>query len=802
MSENEKFVYTACQGWGCHEHCVLKTYVKDGVIERTERALLKGSLAERPGICQKGILAGRFPYLPERLLYPLKRIGKRGEGKFERISWDQALDEIGDKLNEIIEKYGPRSVITNTFCCGLPTFNTAISNQLSMRFIHAVDCSRIQIPHIDFSTIVSTEVENGTVNHMESNSDTMIDSNYIIIWGGAPVGWTRAAHTSKTIMDAQERGTKVVTVGRVFDCSAAKADQFIPINPGTDAAFALSMAKIIIDEGYVAEEPLLTYTVAPLLVRDDNGQFLRNGDVSAEGDPSDYMYWDKNTKAAVAIKSGQYEFGNGSPELCTQVTVSGIACKTAFLKLKESIAQWTPEAQEKVTGVPAEVAVQLIHEYLNNSPVSIFMNAGMRYANGLQSARAINLLTLLSGNFVKRGGRIFTSPLGDGKLFSLNDLDVMWPDGISNMRGEQPDFVEILKSFDNPDAPQQYKALINPFANPIHCWPSPNVIGEQFLDKLDLVVVFEIRETDTTAWADYVLPECTVFEREELIANNVNCIILQEPAIEPLGESKPPVFIWNEIARRIGISEYFDLEDVEAWSRMRIASGDPALNCPEPLTYDRLKEEKIVKLNLEDDFDLYANGPQQYFTPSGRYEFYSERLVEFGYELAHYVPPRVVQNASDKYPLQFYPGRHRVFMQSQFTEYPELRAIGGDKPTVALNPVTARERGIEEGDLVEVYNERGSVTTIAEITEAFPPGMAHLWYAYPKKDHMGDPPTVLSSTVSTNETYEPFAYHWGLEWTKQNAAVGMPQAALFFGGPNYVETYWDDVCEVRKIKEA
>ena len=431
----------------------------------------------------------------------------------------------------------------------------------------------------------------------------------------------------------------------------------------------------------------------------------------------------------------------------------------------------------------------------------IFINAGMRYANGVQSVRAVCLLPLLSGNFARRGGRIFTTPISDGQLISLNEPLMMWPEGIENTKGIHVQLTEVLDSFNNPDG-QQYKAFINPYANPIHCWPNPDVLGKQFLDKLDLVVVFEIRETDTCLWADYVLPECTSFEREELIAPAANCIILQEPAIEPLGEAKPPSFIWGEIAKRFGLGKYFEGMDDEAWNRLRIASGDPALNCPEPITYERLKEEKIIPMNVVDDNDKFAYTEHTYQTPTGRYEFYVETLVDVDNALTTYIPPRLIERADEKYPLQLYPGRHRVFMQSQFYEFPELRAIGGDRPTVALNPVTAKERGIKEGDLVEVYNHRGSVKTYASITEAFPPGMAHLWYAYPKKDHIENPPTVLSSTLSSNETYDEFAYKWGEQWLKQNLEVGVPEITLLFGGPNYVETLWDDLCEVRKIEEA
>jgi len=107
----ERITYTPCQGWGCHEHCILTTYTEDGKVKRTERTILKGPFAQRYQICPKGIEAAKAPYIPGRLLHPLKRVGKRGEGKFKEISWEQAMDEIGEKLNQIKDKYGSRSIL-------------------------------------------------------------------------------------------------------------------------------------------------------------------------------------------------------------------------------------------------------------------------------------------------------------------------------------------------------------------------------------------------------------------------------------------------------------------------------------------------------------------------------------------------------------------------------------------------------------------------------------------------------------------------------------------------------------------
>lgn len=826
MTEYDKVTYTACQGWGCHEHCVLTTYVKDGVIERTERTIVKGKNAERGGLCQKGAIMGKYPYLKERLLHPLKRVGKRGEGKFEEISWDQALDEIGSKLCELRDKYGPRSIITNTFPCGLPICFGGLSLQLALRFVHTSDCTRLHLPGVDQTATFPFGIEFGDTGYSALiDPDIMLKADHILIWGGNPIGFTRAAHTTRTLVQAQEQGSKLVAIGTVFDTTAAKADQFVPVKPGSDAALAMAMAKIIIDEDRCDYDALTRYTVAPLLVREDNGQFLRAADVMDGYDGTVFMYFDAESQSALPIERGSFEIPWGTADLRADVEVAGIHCKTAFVKLIERLEPYTPEYQETITGVPAETCVQMIHEYLDANVASIFENLGFRYSTATHSIRAINLLPMLSGNFTKEGGRFINCPLSDGFGVSLNEPEVMWPDGFENVKGECAQFVEILDALEDPEhATQQYKAFINPFANPLHCWPNPQTFGEKFLDRLELVVVFELRETDTTAWADYVLPECTPFEREEIIAPSANCVVLQEPAIEPLGESKPPAFIWGEIAKRYGLGAYFD-KTTEEWHRMRLAgqdldkatdstdlaqSGIPnsgtagmSDDTAGVISYDRLKEEKIILITDNEDNDVYAQSPMQFGTPTGRVEFYCEALYDVDFAITKWEPLLVWSDEPEKYPLRLFPGRHRVFMQSQFHEFPELRQIGGESPSVTLNPITARERGISEGDIVEVFNHRGSVRTRAEISEAYPPGMAHLWYAYPKKDHMTNPPTVLSAALSSRETETPFSKRWGKVWLDQNVAQGVPQVLIFQNGSlDTVETLWEDMCDVRKVEEA
>lgn len=230
-----------------------------------------------------------------------------------------------------------------------------------------------------------------------------------------------------------------------------------------------------------------------------------------------------------------------------------------------------------------------------------------------------------------------------------------------------------LKAFDHPER-QQYRAYINTYVNPVHAWPRPEVMCEKFLKKLDLIVALEFRHTDTTAWADYILPECTQFEHEELYANS-DCIVLQQPAIEPMGESRTASENYALLAKGMGVGEYFEGMTDEDWTRLRLASGDPQLNGPEPITYEALKEKHVMPMyGATGETDIYSKTDWQYDTQTGRHEFYCEDLYEVGAAFGTYTPSRLdeaSEEMKEKYPLHMYPGRHRVFMQTQFTEFEE-----------------------------------------------------------------------------------------------------------------------------------
>ena len=330
MTQGESFVYTCCPGWGDHEFCAIKTIVKDGKIVRTEKPSYTGAEANEGYICQKGIMSCRQPYNPKRLLHPLKRAGERGEGKWEEISWDQALDEIAAKLLQLRDDYGPESLAMWDVVASVPP-SQGLAAVLSSRFMGLWGATDpIQGYGLDNGPFYAAFFDMGDFyKYMTTDPANFDTSDYIIVWGANPI--ENQQRIAKHLVEARSNGAKIVDIGLLFDGTAGFADEFIPVKPGSDPALSLTMANLIIQDKRYNENFLLSYTVAPFLVRDDTGEFLRD----AEGN---YLVWDADAEAAAPMTPGEQASPVARMELDGVHEVGGVACKTAFACLREHVA--------------------------------------------------------------------------------------------------------------------------------------------------------------------------------------------------------------------------------------------------------------------------------------------------------------------------------------------------------------------------------------------------------------------------------------------------------------------------------
>ena len=477
MSE-EKWVCTACPGWGDHEFCAIKTVVSDGKIVRTEAVDYTGAEAGEGHCCQKGTASWRQVYADDRLLYPLKRAGERGEGKWERISWDQALDEIGAKMLELGEKYGHDTIAFWNITTSLPPsqgLDTLLGNRLCGLWggtdplnAYGLDNGPYYASYFDLGDFYK---------YMMIDPVKFDATSYLIIWGGNPV--ENQQRVAKHIVEAKSRGAKIVDVGLLFDASAGYADWFIPVKPGSDTALALCMARQIIERGEYDRAFMQQYTVAPLLVDVETGKFASN-----EGW---FYYWDEESGSVKPTAKGAEEY-EGTPAFEGSYELDGRTYKPAFQLLKEHVAPYTPEYQETITGVPAADAVKLGEEYSSHRPAFIVGALGMRYQNQGDAYRAFYLLGMLTGNLGSAAGGVTSEIQPCGWPLGFNNPAVIFPDG------READKTVFVKNGDFFEAAKEgkYKGFIKVAGNPVHNCPNRSRWIEDTFPQMELVVDVDV----------------------------------------------------------------------------------------------------------------------------------------------------------------------------------------------------------------------------------------------------------------------------------------------------------------------
>lgn len=815
----ESFVYTTCPGWGDHEYCVIKTVVKDGKIICTQKADYTGPEANEGYICQKGLISHRQPYSPERLTHPLKRVGERGEGKWEEISWDQALDEIAEKLLQIREEYGPEAVAIWTLPASLPP-SGGQNMILSTRFMGLWGATNPIIGYgVDNGPAYATfYMYNNPMAFMTIDPSKFDGSKYIIVWGANPV--ENQERIAKHIIEARHNGCRVVDIGLLFDGTAGMADWFIPVKAGTDTALALAMIKIIIDNAWYDEEFLCAHTTFPFLLQKESGTFMRASGPDADAavatatelmiklmtenpgvpapQPGYPRYiWDKDTNAAVVTTPSVKEIA-GNPALTGECEVDGVACETVFTSFIKHLETYDVQSVSKLTGVPVSDIEQLAYEYSHTKPSFILGALGLRYGNQGEAYRAIHLLAALTGQLGGEHSGATSNLQPSGYPVVFNDGPVMMPLGLD---GYKTNFMRQADFYDAVDE-GKIKAFIKGAGNPVHNCPNRGRWVDEVFPKMDLIVEFDIWMTDTGECADYVLPDCMTFERDELVSPGAfNHVVLQEAAIEPPPGCRKATDLWTGLAKRVGLGEYFDKTD-EEWLQFRLQSDYPLISYAQPsITWERMKAEKIVRTvapvsPLWDPLNGLAIP-----TPSGRIEVYFEQQQDLGRGHCVYVPPIEVDpeklgDPNEKFPYQFFSGRQRFFMQSLFTDDPLMVQMSGEEPSIRLNPLDALQEGIEDGDKIECYNDRGHVVAIARLDEAIPPGTVHSWFGWRQKHFDEGTYAELLLPCGGREGIDAVAERW---WQDSEAAMDVRIMPFYFMLVGTWDTLWDCTCAVRKV---
>jgi len=606
-------------------------------------------------------------YSPGRLLHPMRRIVPKGQGKgdaadFTRISWDDALQEIASRFRNISTEFGPEAILPYSYGGTLGLLN---NSGMAHRFFYRLGASQLK------RTICATAGGDALITVLGSKMGTEPEqfrhSKYILAWGANIHGTN--IHLWPFIEEARRNGAKLVVIDPYKTRTARCADWYLPINPGTDAALALGMMHVII-----------------------NGNLY----------DADYVS----------------------------------RCTHGFEELKKRVQEYPPARVAAWTGISAADIEKLAREYATVRPAVIRVNYGVQRAqNGGTAVRAITMLPCITGSWKEVGGGLQLSTSGS---FGLNDTAVERPDlmlksplGRAARAVNMSELATALNDLDSPPV----KAIFVYNSNPAVVAPDHNRVVRGFLRPDLFTVVHEQFFTDTTSYADIVLPATTFFEHKELQkAYGHYYLQISNQAIEPLGECKSNTDLFRELAGRMGFSEECFGQTVEQMIDEALWTGDDRQPRQlQGLTSERLEKEGHIRLNLPGAprrdgsepawFLPFAEG--NFATPSGKAELYSEALAHQGLDpVASFVPPAESRHAEKarKFPLELLSRKADNFLNTSFANLEALQKM--EQPElIEINTADAQSRGIQQGDWVRVFNDRGEVRLRAHVNGAVQPGV-------------------------------------------------------------------------------
>lgn len=737
-ADDQEKISLSCCNPECN-NCSLQVHVRNGKLVRISP---NPKYYTRP--CLRGRSRLQWNYHPDRLKYPFKRVGERGEGKWARISWDEALETIATNLAKVRDQAGPEAVY---FTSG--AVMSVLPNAMQGRFANAFGKGVMTGNLGQLCCAAQGEASTATQGYRTSGIEELAYSKLIISWGHNPAV-TYIPHW-RLMADARDKGARVITIDPRYNETASKSDQWVSIKPGTDAAMAMAMIRIILEENLYDAKFALEKSNLPFLVNQASGKLLRHDEVVPGGDHTAFVVWDQATNSAVLPSAAT------SPALEGSFTVGAFSARTVFSRLKERVAKYTPEYASNITGVPAQDISDLAHAYATVKPAMI--NSGMsgaqRTSHGVYFVQSLLYLSALTGNIGILGGGVNdTGGFAHGTNASIT---TPYP---AVYKGKIP--ATKLGEYFLGGKPYPIKAVYWQ-GKGLGQVPNSNKVLEG-LKKMDFVVVQEHFFGDAASVADIVLPVATLFEHYDIMcASRSYYYHLMDKAIDPFMEARPDGWIYTELAKRLGFGELFNKTE-EEWINTVMA--------PTGLTVESLRASGPVWIWSDPKYNKYktkwANPPHYFFkdtpfmTASGRFEFHASRWEDLGFEpLVEYFPPEESEGTAPdlfkKYPLSLVANKIRTKVHSTYALMPWLSEIY-PKGWVTISNADAEARGIKDGDMVEVFNDRGSIKVAAHVNSGIRPGVVSMpngWWMQ----------QGTCSSVLTNDYTHPLTYGHSLNST-------------------------------------
>jgi len=626
----------------CPDTCSMLVTVDDG--RATKIAGDKEHPFTQGFLCTKVAKYLERTYHPDRLQYPQIRVGKKGEGKFRRATWDEAIGLIASRLQAVVDSPdGPEAILPYSYA---GTMGLIQGEAMAARFFRRIGASQLARTICSSAGSEAMNLVYGT--RMGTDPETVGEAKLIILWGTNTL--TANPHLWPFIREAKAKGATTICIDPLRTRTAAACDEHLPIRPGTDAALALGMMHILFRDGL-----------------------------------HDHQYLDQMTA--------------GWQELRSSV-----------------LRDYAPEKVAAICRLPVDAIEDLARRYGTTRPTFIRLNYGLqRHAGGGSAVRAISILPAITGAWNDIGGGCQLSSSG---TFGFNQIrmerkDIPWNSRTINMVR----LGEALTVTNDPPV----KAMIVYNSNPAAVAPDREVVLRGLRRDDLFTVVLEHFQTDTADYADVLLPATTQLEHDDIHrAYGHLYVMYNRRSIEPLGECLSN----SEIFRRLAAAMHLDDAYLKASDEELMRDGLAGTNgVMSGITLEALREKGFIRLNVPTPHLPFRQG-EKVPTPSGKIEIATARAGAYGVgKIPEYVPPyESEERGTAKFPLALISPPAHSFLNSTFVNVVSLRRAAG-KPTLEIHADDAEKRGIADGQRVTVYNDRGSFSADAVITDRVRPGV-------------------------------------------------------------------------------
>jgi thiosulfate reductase / polysulfide reductase chain A len=694
----------------CHFGCGLRVHVQNN-----EPLKIEGD-PQNPDskgfICIKGMAGIDFHLHPSRVNYPLKRKGKRGEGQWERISWQQAMDEIGAKLKDVKREFGPEAVAViagsphepldwalwrwcNLF--GTPNYmsqgrNCGVSEFLMECAVNGYTTSRVPVPGV---------------------------TKCGIVWGGNQANSNPPPYN--TILEAKRQGMKLIVVDPRRSETAAKADLWLQLRPGTDGALALSMLHVIINEGLYDKDFVAKWCLGFEEVKDYVQEYTPQ-----RGEEITWISADKIVEAARLYATNLPAFISYGLAICHlgRAGKSGGQAKAILRAITGNLDIQGGNVLSK----PLEK-----YAWFENLYWDLLLDHPERKRDNV-SADVFPITSV-------RGYRLFREA-----------MKKVYPRGYgSAMYMLVPSPGDIRRAVVEK-SPYPIKILFTQGSNPLMVFAQPRKFYEAYMsDQLELHVTMELFMTPTAQLADYVLPATSWLERPHIKTRwgLQDCYTLGEQSVAPLYERRDDYHLWCELGKRVGQEELWPDTLEKMYDRFLEPAG---------VTYKELMAKEEHWYYSPQKYRRYEQ--EGFATFSGKVELTPSIFEKLGIDPlpCYEEPPRsplATPELAKQYPLILISGsRVKPFVHSCFRQIEKLRKVHPD-PSLEIHPQTAKELGIIEGDWVYIETPEGRVKQKAKITEGIDPRVVHAdgYWWYPERQ--GNVPQLFDVWESNINTIIP-----------------------------------------------